>query len=594
MNMLPASRWVAFALLCWSSSRWPAKSRWPARRQLTLRHKHAERPHHPQSVHEEFRPRTGPESAHHQRREHVLSLLCANTTAFQCRSPDLNASWPKTDSTKSVPGGVGGGLLTAETISRARSAVPGDRHRWWRVIAKAAACEPIKIVVLGGSMPHGTGTSCGPACAWPKRLERWLHAAYPQAHITLLSAAASATNTQWAMANMHTWWGGAADEPDLILVDYTINETPHQVGGYAHVDSGDRAHPWTPAQAVAAAREYLTQKRSSTELLLRRVLANKRVALVYLETFNGWATNWNVRKSTPQPDPELHIRRAASDIDRMHQTVLQPLLAAYGVPVISYRDAVWPDPATPPRTVYWSWQGRERDTDEPAVQHPGDATHQIIADLIAEAWRAEARAWVAERAAAAAAAAAKAAADVGAECRARIAASIGALLPNASTEALDFDCATPATYFAIPPGAVEPAFAERGFRPAAPPRGTWRLFDDSPSRSGEKLGWISNGTRDGGDRIEFVLRDGPAGALALTFMRSYEHMGRARVSLSRSIAADEQPEVTAFGDDAAAVSSVFDGSWTDVSSQLVVEVGVLSAGSLACFSAHSTVSARSG
>ena len=140
----------------------------------------------------------------------------------------------------------------------------------------------------------------------------------------------------------------------------------------------------------------------------------------------------------------------------------------------------------------------------------------------------------------------------------------------------------------------EHAFAERGFRPAAPPRGTWRLFDDSPSRSGEKLGWISNGTRDGGDRIEFVLRDGPAGALALTFMRSYEHMGRARVSLSRSIAADEQPEVTAFGDDAAAVSSVFDGSWTDVSSQLVVEVGVLSAGSLACFSAHSTVSARSG
>ena len=64
--------------------------------------------------------------------------------------------------------------------------------------------------------------------------------------------------------------------------------------------------------------------------------------------------------------------------------------------------------------------------------------------------------------------------------------------------------------------------------------------------------------------------------------------------ISRSIAADEQPEVTAFGDDAAAVSSVFDGSWTDVSSQLVVEVGVLSAGSLACFSAHSTVSARSG
>mgnify|MGYP002822387632 CR=1 FL=1 len=38
---------------------------------------------------------------------------------------------------------------------------------------------------------------------------------------------------------------------------------------------------------------------------LRRVLANERVALVYLETFNGWATNWNVRKSTPQPDPEL-------------------------------------------------------------------------------------------------------------------------------------------------------------------------------------------------------------------------------------------------------------------------------------------------
>ena len=111
----------------------------------------------------------------------------------------------------------------------------------------------------------------------------------------------------------------------------------------------------------ASQRQYLGMMRAATEQLVRRLLlraeqrGEESFALLYLAMQRSWE----------------NASYAFAD------EVYSPVCAAYGVPVVSVRDALWPDVALPVTHA----QARLWQTKNGA--HPSWHGHQLVADLLA-------------------------------------------------------------------------------------------------------------------------------------------------------------------------------------------------------------------
>ncbi len=201
---------------------------------------------------------------------------------------------------------------------RQRSLVSaGDPARIQAVLAKARRGEPICVAAIGGSITAGGVATKDPMHRYVQQLGKWFEKMFPGLKVRFVNAGIGATNSGYGALRVQR--DVIAQQPDLVVVEYAVNDCT----GIEKMDE-------------------------SYEGVLRQLL--------------GSSTN-----------------RAVIELFFMHKDGknAQPEQVAlgqhYGLPMISFRDAVWPELQA--GTLKW-------ETIYSDVVHPNDAGHDIASELL--------------------------------------------------------------------------------------------------------------------------------------------------------------------------------------------------------------------
>ena len=203
-----------------------------------------------------------------------------------------------------------------ESAAFARSVVSGgDTARLQQVLAKARRGEAITVGVIGGSITAGAMASQPEKC-YGQLVAAWWRKTFPQAKIQFVNAGIGATGSDFGALRVHR--DLLARSPDFVIVEFAVND---------------------PNKKRCA---------ETLEGLLRQILSQPNCpAVVLLFTMNdsgGNAQEW-------------------------HGKVGQH----YSLPMISFRDALWPEIQA----------GRLKWSDVEADQvHPNDRGHDYAARFV--------------------------------------------------------------------------------------------------------------------------------------------------------------------------------------------------------------------
>jgi lysophospholipase L1-like esterase len=202
--------------------------------------------------------------------------------------------------------------LTRDMIARSQVS-NGDLTRLTNVVAKARRGEPVTIGVIGGSITVGAFAS-KPENSYAGRLLAWWQEKFPQCEFRLVNAGAGGTGSMYGALRADKDLLFA--KPDLVVVEFAVNDY------------------WTDGEAYEGlVRQILAQPNSPALLLL----------------FMMWERGGN--------DQEMQAK----------------IGAYYGLPMVSFRDALWPEISA----------GRIRWPDYIVdTVHPNDAGHKLAARLL--------------------------------------------------------------------------------------------------------------------------------------------------------------------------------------------------------------------
>ena len=190
----------------------------------------------------------------------------------------------------------------------------GDTARTQQALARARRGEPVTIAVIGGSITQGALAST-PARNYGSLLADWWRTTFPQAEVTFRNDGIGATGSLLAA---HRCGPLVAAEPDLVVVEFAVN------------DPND---------------ESATE---SLEGLVRQLLDSPhQPAVVLLYTMNSLGGN-----------VQAHHARVG---------------LRYGLPQISFRDALWPEV----QAGRIAWNDIEADE-----VHPNDRGHAYLAEFL--------------------------------------------------------------------------------------------------------------------------------------------------------------------------------------------------------------------
>ena len=191
----------------------------------------------------------------------------------------------------------------------------GDPARLQRVLAKARAGGSVVVGALGGSITAGAAASLEEA-RWPNRLALWWRETFPESDIRLVNAGMGATGSDIGAHRVRQ--DLLEQRPDVVAIEYAVND-----GG------------------SLMAEETL-------EGVVRQILKQpNRPAAVLLFTMNNQGQNVQ--------DTHILVGRH------------------YGLPMVSFRDALWPEI----EAGRLQWNDVEADE-----VHPNDRGHAWCARLI--------------------------------------------------------------------------------------------------------------------------------------------------------------------------------------------------------------------
>ena len=226
---------------------------------------------------------------------------------------------------KPLPLAKFGGCYPLAPADFARSVAHLGARRLRRFLAKCARGDAVHVLVVGGSVAVGYAADGPPSSA---ALVHWLEKTFPRAKIERTSLAQSGTDSFFFAAHLER----LSHKADLVIVDYLTNDL-------GILDGDTTAHTM----------------RAVVEKILRAALALPRAPAALLV---------GILRTV-----ELTTARNFEFQDEVYQ----PLAEAYDVTLVSYRDAIWPDFATPPpAAVYETRKG----------SHPTWYIHQLIADAM--------------------------------------------------------------------------------------------------------------------------------------------------------------------------------------------------------------------
>ncbi len=90
---------------------------------------------------------------------------------------------------------------------------------------KARAGETLSVVFLGGSLTWGAQSTNPQKTSYRAIVQRKLEETYPKAHFQFHDAAIGGTGSQLASFRLER--DVLAYQPDLVFLDYTINDNPY-------------------------------------------------------------------------------------------------------------------------------------------------------------------------------------------------------------------------------------------------------------------------------------------------------------------------------------------------------------------------------
>ncbi len=212
--------------------------------------------------------------------------------------------------------------LAAEPVTtpaiRERGLVsPGDTARLAAVMAKARRGEEICVAAIGGSITAGGLQTKDPKNRYVARVAAWFTQAFPQAKVRFVNAGIGGTNSLYGA--MRVQRDVLSKQPDLVIVEYAVNDN-HPVPMF-----------W-----------------ASYEGVLRQILrAPQQPAVVQLFFMQRQGQN-------------------AQETQHM-------LGRHYDLPMVSFRDAWWPE----------LYSGRAQwETMYADVVHPNDTGHILASELL--------------------------------------------------------------------------------------------------------------------------------------------------------------------------------------------------------------------
>lgn len=191
----------------------------------------------------------------------------------------------------------------------------GMQERLWKAMNKAAAGGEVVIGYLGGSITQGA-SSTSPQFGFASRVTEWWKSTFPTASINEINAGIGATGTYVALHRVQD--DVLQHNPDVVFVDFAVNDVPHP------------------------------QLERQFESLIRTILSapgKPAVVLLYM------------------------LNRDGSNMQDIHMAVGWH----YRLPMISYRDALWPD-LTSGAT---KWESLFADQ-----VHPNDYGHALAAKIV--------------------------------------------------------------------------------------------------------------------------------------------------------------------------------------------------------------------
>ena len=204
--------------------------------------------------------------------------------------------------------------LTKEIVARSQLSA-GNIDRLVRVFAKARRGEPITLGVIGGSITEG-GIASAPQKSYAGLLLAWWREKFPGCEVRMINAGRGGTGSIYGA--LRAGKDLLSGLPDFVVVEFAVNDN------------------WTDGEAY--------------EGLVRQILAQPNSPAVLL-LFMMWEQGGN--------DQAMQARIGAH----------------YQLPMVSFRDALWPEMAA----------GRLRWSDYIVdTVHPNDAGHAIAARFVTE------------------------------------------------------------------------------------------------------------------------------------------------------------------------------------------------------------------
>lgn len=223
---------------------------------------------------------------------------------------------------------IGFGLIVTAGVCEAAGSAPddaalqakslvslGDSARLQQVLSKAQDGRPVTVAVIGGSITQGAKAT-KPANRYGDLVADWWRQKFPKAEVKFVNAGIGATGSNYGALRARR--DLLSKQPDFVVVEYSVNDPNTQ-----------------------AAAETL-------EGLVRQILnQSNRPAVMMLFT----------------------MARGGRNAQEWHGKVGRH----YGLPMVSFRDAMWPEIQA----------GRTRWEDVEADQvHPNDRGHAYCASFI--------------------------------------------------------------------------------------------------------------------------------------------------------------------------------------------------------------------
>ena len=209
-----------------------------------------------------------------------------------------------------------GETLTTEPMKQRGLVSTGDVARIQAVLAKARRGEPICVAAIGGSITAGGQNTKDPKRRYVPQLAKWFESTFPNLKVRFVNAGIGATNSGYGALRVQR--DVIAHQPDLVVVEYAVNDS-------------------TGAQMDDCYEGVLRQ------------LLNSSTNRAMIELFFMHKDGKNAQ------DGQVALGRH------------------YGLPMISFRDAVWPELQA--GTIKW-------ETIYDDVVHPNNDGHDIASELL--------------------------------------------------------------------------------------------------------------------------------------------------------------------------------------------------------------------